>query len=205
MPAPNPTEVKGPCSSTAFASSPSLSLYTVPLASYLPSNPAPSGDSYEGIATGSLVINPKTSRLLLLRRAPHDSMPLLWETPGGAVDPEDKSILHGAARELYEETGLAASRIGEPVGGIQEFFTRKGMRMGKISFLVDVDVQNGSPEDEEIKVKIDPNEHVQFIWVTEDEARAKKAGEVQLEYTTQAQEETIYEAFRIWRERDTEI
>ncbi|KAK6080769.1 NUDIX domain-containing protein [Seiridium cupressi] len=185
-----------PYTTLAFAFGHDLPLFTAPLSSYLTANPSPSGSPYEGIATGSFIINPRTSKLLLLRRAPHDSMPLCWEIPGGAVDVEDESILHGAARELFEETGLVATRITRQVGGVQEFLTRKGRRMGKVSFLVDVEVQDG-----EIKVKLDPNEHVQYVWVSLDEAKAKKAGDVLLEYTTEAQETTIYQAFRLWKEQ----
>jgi 8-oxo-dGTP pyrophosphatase MutT (NUDIX family) len=128
-------------------------------------------------------------------------MPLRWEIPGGAVDLEDKSILHGAARELYEETGLVACSIVKHVGGLQEFFTRRGRKMGKVSFLMDVEVQGQRHGNGEIAVTLDPNEHVQFVWVSEEEARAKRVGDVILQYTTEAQEQTIYESFRIWKEQ----
>jgi 8-oxo-dGTP diphosphatase len=52
-------------------------------------------------------------RVLLLRRAPWDSMPGHWELPGGKVDPEEP-LLDGLAREIEEETGLtldAPSRL----------------------------------------------------------------------------------------------
>lgn len=186
---------KFPYSPPAFDSGASLALYNVPLAAYLSSNPSPSGAPYHGIATGSLVIDTNTSKILLVQRAPHDSMPLRWETPGGAVDMEDESILHGAARELYEETGLVAKSIGKSVGGMQEFCTRRGLRMSRVSFLVDVQVQNGP-----IEVTLDPNEHVQYVWATEEQAKAKKVGDIALEYTTEAQEQTVYQAFEVWRQ-----
>jgi 8-oxo-dGTP pyrophosphatase MutT (NUDIX family) len=50
-------------------------------------------------------------RLLLMQRAASDSLPLLWEVPGGALDPEDPTVLHGAARELWEEAGLATKKV----------------------------------------------------------------------------------------------
>lgn len=181
----------------AFTSGPDLTKYSVPLSSYLPINRSPLGGPYDGAATGSLVINPQTSKLLLVQRAPHDSMPLKWEIPGGAVDLEDESILHGVARELFEETGLVASDIVELVGGSQEFFTRSGRWIVKFSFLVDV--QGGA----EIEVQLDPNEHVKYVWVSEEEARARRLGDLTLAYTTKDQEETIYEAFRILKERQT--
>jgi 8-oxo-dGTP pyrophosphatase MutT (NUDIX family) len=178
-----------------------LARYNVPLSGYLPSNPQAAGIPFDGFATGSLVIDPETSKILLVQRAAHDSMPLKWETPGGAVDAEDESILHAAARELLEETGLVATRIVELVGGMQEFVTRKGLKVGKMYFLVEVDVNHERHGNNEIKVRMDPNEHVQHVWASEEEARAKKVGDVVLEYTTDAQEEAIYEAYRIWNAR----
>ena len=39
-----------------------------------------------------------------------------WEVPGGAVDLEDETILHGVAREAWEESGLKVTAIGPQVG-----------------------------------------------------------------------------------------
>jgi 8-oxo-dGTP diphosphatase len=44
-------------------------------------------------------------RALLVRRAAWDSMPGLWELPGGKIDGEEP-VLEALARELDEETGL---------------------------------------------------------------------------------------------------
>jgi 8-oxo-dGTP diphosphatase len=44
-------------------------------------------------------------RVLLVRRAAWDSMPGLWELPGGKID-GDEPVLEALARELDEETGL---------------------------------------------------------------------------------------------------
>jgi 8-oxo-dGTP pyrophosphatase MutT (NUDIX family) len=35
-----------------------------------------------------------------------------WSTPGGVIDPEDPSVLHGLAREVEEETGLRVTAWG---------------------------------------------------------------------------------------------
>lgn len=64
----------------------------------------------DGLATGAVVFNPE-GKVFVLRRASHDSMPNRGEVPGGAVDAEDPTILHGAARELMEEAGLEATRF----------------------------------------------------------------------------------------------
>ncbi|UNI16400.1 hypothetical protein JDV02_002835 [Purpureocillium takamizusanense] len=54
---------------------------------------------------------------LLIRRAASDSYPLKWEIPGGSVSASrDASVLHAAARELREETGLRVAHVHCPLG-----------------------------------------------------------------------------------------
>ena len=65
---------------------------------------------WDGLATASVVFN-HDGKVLLIQRPKHDSMPNRWEGPGGACDDEDPTILHGAARELWEEVGLVAKRF----------------------------------------------------------------------------------------------
>jgi len=50
--------------------------------------------------------------VLLVRRSATDSLPGMWEIPGGAVEP-DETFAHAAARELAEETGIRSDRLGE--------------------------------------------------------------------------------------------
>ncbi|KAI1868173.1 hypothetical protein JX265_006996 [Neoarthrinium moseri] len=204
---------KKPYSPTPFQTPSSLSSFTVPLTTYLSTVRSPSGSALEGIGTGCVLIDPRTAKVLLLQRAPHDSMPLRWEVPGGAVDEEDASVLQGAARELFEEAGLVAARFLGAVGGqeedgpplVEEFFTRRGRRVGKITFLVEVaestsrQLADGGA-DGDIVVTLDPNEHAAFLWVGEDEARAKKtAGGMEIEFTTERQADRVLEAFNLWR------
>lgn len=58
---------------------------------------------------GAVVV--EDDRLLLVRNrrrnGSHD-----WSTPGGVIDPEDPSVLHGLAREVEEETGLRVTEWG---------------------------------------------------------------------------------------------
>ncbi|KAI8948254.1 NUDIX hydrolase domain-like protein [Xylaria longipes] len=87
-----------------FTSDPVVANFNVPLGAYLETSPA-----LQGVCVGAFVFD-DVDRLLLVQRAPTDSYPLRWEVPGGAIDAEDESILHGLARELWEETGLRARR-----------------------------------------------------------------------------------------------
>jgi len=44
-------------------------------------------------------------------------------------------------------------------------------------------------------VKLNPVEHQKFVWANEEEVRAKKVGEVELEFTSAGLEATVLEAF----------
>lgn len=141
-----------------------------------------------GICVGAFVFD-ESGRLLVVQRAPHDSYPLRWEVPGGAIDAEDESILHGLARELWEETGLRVRRV-TGIGADYTFLSRRAACIRKFSFIVDVEAYD---------VKLDPNEHAAFLWVTEDEARAKKCGDIDLVYTSKPQEDAILQSFGMER------
>lgn len=150
--------------------------------------------TWDGLAAGAMVFDAQ-DRLLLVQRAAHDSMPNRWENPGGAVDREDPSVLYGCARELWEESGLVAKRInhivtegeGIPAGSV--FTNRTGRRIFcKFSFEVEV---------EEGEVRLDPQEHQDYVWVTEEEARSQRVGEREILLTGQQMMRLVMEAFRL--------
>ncbi|KND91803.1 hypothetical protein TOPH_03460 [Tolypocladium ophioglossoides CBS 100239] len=183
----------------------SVADFNVPLGTYLASHP-----EFDAIATGALVTSRHGSGshqllLLLIQREAHDSMPSRWEIPGGACDHEDATLLHGLARELWEETGLLLRRVvarvtqGSGARGLGKgaedgavFVTRRGLRVIKYSFLVDVEQP---PE-----IKLDPNEHQRFLWATEEECRARRVGDVDITFTMDQQTATIMEGFRVGKE-----
>lgn len=182
-----------PAIAFSFALSSSVSSFNVPAKTYLASH----GD-YDGIASGALVFDSQ-GRLLILQRAAQDSMPYLWEVPGGACDLDDESILHGVAREVWEESGLNVSALKQlvgPVDGLVFFTRRRGLKICKYTFEVEVE----STE----RVKLDPNEHQNYRWVTEEECRSRKMEDegsvVEIKFTTAAQEATILEGFRLRKE-----
>lgn len=82
--------------------------------------------------------------------------------------------------------------VAKVVGTGYTFLTRRGASVQKFSFAVDVEAYD---------VKLDPNEHAAFLWVTEDEARAKKCGDVDLVYTSKPQEDAILQSFGMERKR----
>ena len=182
---------KKTCPLFKFSAHPSTSPFTVSQERYLSQN---SDERFQYIATGALVFNPREGvdpRILLLQRSAQDSMPNKWEVPGGACDDEDESILHGLARELWEEAGLKATYVEPPLGEPHFFTSRSGKRICKFVFVVQV--EQGA--EGHLDVKLDPEEHRQFLWASQDEVKAKKVGDVELEFTTRDLENTVRQSF----------
>lgn len=176
----------------SFTYHPSVSPFTASSEKYIANQ---RGVEYEYLATGALVFDNSNSpvpRILLIQRSGHDSMPGRWEVPGGGVDDDDESILHAVARELWEEAALTAVSIGPLVGNPHFFESRSGKRICKFSFLVET-----KSADEAIHVKLNPEEHQKFVWASEEEARARKVGDIDIEFTMADLEATVLQAFCI--------
>ncbi|RYP49540.1 hypothetical protein DL768_004742 [Monosporascus sp. mg162] len=171
-----------------FTFDPAAESFTASQQSYLSAHPD-TRCSY--IATGALVFratDPRAPRrILLLQRAAGDSMPNRWEVPGGGCDDDDESILHAVARELWEEAGLRAARIGAPVGDPHFFTSRSGKKICKFNFVVEAEGR--------LEARLDPKEHQRFVWASEGEVRAGLAEDVDLNFTTNELKQTILEAF----------
>jgi 8-oxo-dGTP pyrophosphatase MutT (NUDIX family) len=183
-----------------FTAHPSTSSFAVPYETYLSAHPGEKF-KYQYIATGALVFDASTpERILLIQRAAHDSMPSRWEIPGGGCDREDASILHGVARELWEEAGLTAASIGPPVGDGHVFLSRSEKLVCKFNFLVDAEKGAGGKLD----VKLDSTEHQNYVWAAEEDVKARKVGEVELKFTTSTQEAVVLDAFRARREMNAD-
>ena len=162
------------------------------------------------------------SQTLIIRRAPTDSYPGKWECPGGSTsDRKDRTLLDGVARELWEESGLTATRakyvvgmhdrakLPSPPSGLaltrdeeqceQEkgddravSFMETGNRWGKVIVVMDV------KEDlESDVVKVREGEHDRYLWVDEDEVlRAEKQGE-EIGFVSEGTWNCILEGFRL--------
>ncbi|SPO03080.1 uncharacterized protein DNG_05761 [Cephalotrichum gorgonifer] len=155
---------------------------------------------FDGLAVGALVFSP-TERILLVQRAAHDSMPNRWETPGGAADPEDATLLDAAARELWEESGLVARRVtrvvseGEGRAPGQVFTNRTGSKiLCRFSFEVEVEGWEG--------VSLDPAEHQDYVWATEEEVRAGRAEGREIVFTNRGMMALVLEGFRLRKEEN---
>ncbi|KAL6689956.1 NUDIX hydrolase domain-like protein [Trichoderma pleuroticola] len=150
------------------------------------------------LATGCIVFNPE-GKILLIQRASHDSLPNRWETPGGGVDTSDATILHGAARELWEETRLVAKRFVRlvtegPEGRDLQVFPNSTKTLWLCRFSFDVEVERVS------QVTLDAAEHQDFVWASEDEVRAQKIGDRDILVTHDSMRSVILESFRLRKE-----
>jgi 8-oxo-dGTP pyrophosphatase MutT (NUDIX family) len=177
-----------------FTSHPSTTSFAASSQTYLSNHP---GAHYKYIATGALVFDhssPPGPRILLIQRAASDSMPGRWEIPGGGCDDDDESILHAVARELWEEVGLHATRIGPPVGKPHFFLSRSEKLVCKFHFLVESREPMTAGR---LDVTLNPVEHQRFVWASEEEVRAGAVGDVELKFTTRDLEDTVLEAFRL--------
>jgi phenol 2-monooxygenase len=106
--------------------------------------------------------------MLIIQRAFDDSFGGYWDFPGGSLEFEDQTLLDGVAREVLEETGLHVSRIRDIVR-VDEWIESKSLGLaGKWSFVVDVHEAADTAGWEE-KVRLDPEEHVNWLWVSEEE------------------------------------
>lgn len=115
-------------------------------------------------------------------------MPLLWETPGGACDDTDLSIVDSAVRELWEEAGLNATAVTRLLREWSWEHRRLGTLV-KYVFEVEVEVE-GAPV-----VKLDPLEHCAFVWATEQEVRDGRCGHVMLKFTSEEVRGSVLDGF----------
>jgi 8-oxo-dGTP pyrophosphatase MutT (NUDIX family) len=96
------------------------------------------------------------------------------------VDDTDETILHGAVRELKEETGLEATRIVRKVGEFS-FGDRKrsdGSKPKWVKHIFEMDVKDLAT------VEVDPVEHQAYLFASEEEVMEERVGDVELKYIT---------------------
>ena len=172
----------------------SLSKWNIPFRTFLASHNLP----WDGVATGALVFDAR-NRVLLVQRTASDSMPHLWESPGGAVDAEDVSILAGCARELREETGLVAARVVRLVteGNADEAQVFRNSTRTKLIGKYVFEVQAQDTE----TISLDEKEHSDFAWASKDEVEQEKMADGKaIPFTKRFMKSVVLEGFRLRQE-----
>lgn len=66
------------------------------------------GDSMKHFCASAFIINPENKKILLVKHGDYDK----WLQPGGHIE-DDETPEEAAVREVYEETGLKITLIGE--------------------------------------------------------------------------------------------
>ncbi|KAI1428981.1 NUDIX hydrolase domain-like protein [Xylaria sp. FL1777] len=185
----------------------SLSPFDVPARDYLTRCDA----RWDGLSVGALIFSHlgPTDRVLLIQRDKSDSLPEKWEIPSGVVsnNPEkDAAVLQAVVRELWEETGLLASELKRVINAPgEEGFVFSNSTKTKVFCRYVFEV--GAAEDESggMKIRLNPVEHQDFVWATEEEVRERiveraDGGKQKIDLTSDNLWSLIREAFRLRRE-----
>ncbi|KAF2836101.1 hypothetical protein M501DRAFT_997342 [Patellaria atrata CBS 101060] len=180
---------------------------------------------YHRVVTGALVFH--ADRLLIVQRAAAENFAgNRWEYPGGSAEMDDPTIFHALMRELREETGLRGSKVVRQIGAHVEFETGDlvKVRWIKLSFEVEVagreavdvdaseelEVEQGQVatpivmHEEPPFVQLDPREHQDYLWISEEELKAGCVGGRELQFATEEQKLVMLLAFRVRKGEEEE-
>lgn len=108
-------------------------------------------DGIEQQVVGGVIT--RAGRVLLIRRAAADYMGGQWELPSGKVDPGE-SLFAALAREVFEETGLTMSAVGDYLGSF-DYVSRGGILMRQHNWNITAD---------DGEVRLEPEEHDAAVW-----------------------------------------
>ncbi|KFH47448.1 hypothetical protein ACRE_016390 [Hapsidospora chrysogenum ATCC 11550] len=218
-----PTNIEAPHPPLSYTTSPVASFLAVTKSEFLASRPR-----IQKLMTGAVVFrqappsNPTATaadQVLVVRRAASDSYPGTWEVPGGSIDETDSTVIAGAVRELWEETGLRARHVPCAVGmllqdgraaeiaakddsrldddGLTVTFVETGRVWGKSTVMVEVEST--------AEVTVRPDEHSEWAWVTEEQVRdgwmdGLGGGKRELTFVSECVRWTLLDAFRMRKE-----
>lgn len=141
------------------------------------------GQPIDELVTGAVVFEPfKTNRVLIVKRAPHeDYFPNFFEIPGGKVD-AGEAIAAGLARELLDETGLVMTKVLTQLPGMAYTTTKTVVEGEKEVVIVKKSVQlNFAVEVAPGDIKLDENEHVEWMWAGLEELHEVEMSELMRE------------------------
>ncbi|RJE23943.1 NUDIX domain protein [Aspergillus sclerotialis] len=176
-----------------------LAQYNTPLSTFAATKP-----EFNYFVVGAYIFStshqPNTNPLaLLLQRSFSDSYGGYWENPGGSVEPTDKTLLEGVAREVLEETGLHISKFLDLVC-VDQWVSVKPDRVRKVAkFSFITEVYEAADEGWMDRVVLDDQEHQAIMWATEEQVRegVEKGGALKF---VNEQGKNLLRAFELWRE-----
>ena len=163
----------------------------------------------KGIASNAPLNAPiEPARLLLLQRTSTDTnFPDLWEVPWGDSEFTDQTVLHSVERVMLDETGLHLKRFLGQIGNGEEIETNQGLSV-RLSFEIEITEMalcdnTGKctcPALNDVQIKVDPDQHQDFVWVTEEDI-------VDEIFTLVAPQEkdVILQAFQLRQETEEEV
>jgi len=109
------------------------------------------------------------------------------------VDDADSTILHAAARELKEETGLTATRVVQKLSPYTFADGRPDRPITWLKLIFEMEV-------EDMNVTLHPVEHQQYVFASEEEVKNDLVGDVELAYISPPNKDVKLEAFKLRKE-----
>lgn len=146
------------------------------------------------------------ARLLLLECASPDiTSPDLWEVPWGNSLAADPTILHSVKRVMLEKTGLHLERFLKQIGSGEKSVSGERVTI-QLSFEMEIEemARGGfatfSVALDDISVKVNENEHRDFIWVTVEDIKDDV-----FPLAVPQQKDVILQAFRLRQDTEEEV
>lgn len=106
-------------------------------------------------------------KILQLERNPNKPEGLTFGRPSGKVDAEDINHQYAIARELFEETGIQAAP--EQFKEVATFYVVNELLNKNFEFH-----NYKLAFEQEPEVKLNPSEHIAYVWATKDQALSAK-------------------------------
>lgn len=108
------------------------------------------------IAVYGFILNPQ-QEVLLVKRAPYDTHPNLWELPGGGVA-FGENPMDACVREVHEETGLSVSILYPLATTTHKSSKGDHIQVIRIAYLCKLNKNN-----EQITLSA---EHSEYLWTS---------------------------------------